>query len=70
MNNLHASKIRVFMEMKYLQAMLSESLRLYPPTPIDLVEAAEDDVLPDGTKLDKGVIVTYFIYSACRYLDI
>jgi len=53
-------------EMKYLQAALSESLRLYPPVPINLVEAAEADVLPDGTKLERGSIVIYSIYSACR----
>lgn len=53
--------------MHYLHAALKESLRLYPPAPIDLLEAAEDDVLRNGTKLEKGSIVLYFISSAGRF---
>ncbi|XP_072950439.1 cytochrome P450 86B1 [Typha angustifolia] len=52
--------------MDYLQAALSESLRLYPSVPVDFKEALEDDVLPDGTAVRKGARVIYSIYSMAR----
>ncbi|XP_074573189.1 cytochrome P450 86B1-like [Curcuma longa] len=52
--------------MEYLQAALSESLRLYPSVPIDHKEVAEDEVFPDGTVLKKGTKVVYAIFSMGR----
>ncbi|EFJ10273.1 hypothetical protein SELMODRAFT_128482 [Selaginella moellendorffii] len=52
--------------MQYLHAALSESLRLYPSVPIDNKEVAEDDTLPDGTRVKKGRRVLYSIYSMGR----
>ncbi|KAG0455232.1 hypothetical protein HPP92_024524 [Vanilla planifolia] len=53
-------------KMEYLQAALTESLRLYPSVPVDFKEATEDDVLPDGTSVKKGGRVIYSIYSMGR----
>ncbi|KAM0940286.1 putative alkane 1-monooxygenase [Dioscorea sansibarensis] len=53
-------------KMEYLQAALSESLRLYPSVPMDFKEAVEDDVFPDGTIVKKGARVLYSIYSMAR----
>ncbi|KAI4317331.1 hypothetical protein L6164_025206 [Bauhinia variegata] len=53
-------------KMVYLQAAISESLRLYPSVPIDFKEAMEDDVFPDGTVIRKGDRVLYCIYSMGR----
>eukprot|EP01018_Ginkgo_biloba_P003694 Gb_24352 [translate_table: standard] len=53
-------------QMKYLHASLSESMRLYPPVPVDQKEAIRDDVLPDGTPLSKGSKIWYFIYAIGR----
>nr|XP_010905514.2 cytochrome P450 86B1-like [Elaeis guineensis] len=52
--------------MEYLQAALSESLRLYPAVPVDHKEVVEDDVLPDGTILKPGTKVIYATYSMGR----
>ncbi|ONK58291.1 uncharacterized protein A4U43_C09F10660 [Asparagus officinalis] len=52
--------------MEYLQAALSESLRLYPSVPIDFKEVQNDDVFPDGTRVMKGARVIYSIYSMAR----
>ncbi|XXG60356.1 hypothetical protein AAC387_Pa04g2283 [Persea americana] len=52
--------------MEYLQAALSESLRLYPSVPVDHKEVLEDDVFPDGTVLKKGQKVIYAIYTMGR----
>ncbi|XXG86736.1 hypothetical protein AAC387_Pa11g1570 [Persea americana] len=41
-------------KMEYLQAAISESLRLYPSVPVDHKEVVEDEVFPDGTELKKG----------------
>ncbi|CAK7332489.1 unnamed protein product [Dovyalis caffra] len=41
-------------KMMYLQAALSESLRLYPSVPNEVKEVVEDDVLPDGSIVKKG----------------
>lgn len=53
-------------KMDYLQAALSESLRLYPSVPIDFKEALEDDIFPDGTPVYKGDRVIYSIFSMAR----
>lgn len=53
-------------KMEYLQAALSESLRLYPSVPVDHKEVNEDEVFPDGTKLKKGTKVIYAIYTMGR----
>ncbi|XP_021861292.2 cytochrome P450 CYP94D108-like [Spinacia oleracea] len=53
-------------EMHYLQAVISESLRLYPPVPVDTKACSEDDILPDGTMVKKGCFVMYHIYAMGR----
>ncbi|XP_059625983.1 cytochrome P450 94A1-like [Cornus florida] len=53
-------------DMVYTHASLSESMRLYPPVPIDSKEATEDDVWPDGTVVKKGMRVTYHPYAMGR----
>ncbi|OIT19515.1 cytochrome p450 94b3 [Nicotiana attenuata] len=57
-------------EMKYLQACLNESMRLYPPVAWDSKHAAKDDILPDGTRVQKGNRVTYFQYGMGRMEEI
>ncbi|CAA6655572.1 unnamed protein product [Spirodela intermedia] len=53
-------------QLVYLKAALTETLRLYPSVPEDSKQAAEDDVLPDGTFVPGGSSVTYSIYAAGR----
>ncbi|XP_010522165.1 PREDICTED: cytochrome P450 86B1-like [Tarenaya hassleriana] len=53
-------------KMDYLQAALSEALRLYPSVPVDHKEVLEDNVFPDGTALKKGEKVIYAIYAMGR----
>ncbi|KAK9090275.1 hypothetical protein Sjap_023452 [Stephania japonica] len=53
-------------KMVYLQAALSESLRLYPSVPLGFKEVQEDDILPDGSMVSKGARVIYCIYSMAR----
>ncbi|KAL4363885.1 hypothetical protein GQ457_04G009820 [Hibiscus cannabinus] len=50
----------------YLQAALSESLRLYPSVPIEMKQVREDDVFPDGTRVKKGARVFHSIFSMGR----
>ena len=52
--------------MPYLQAVLSEALRLYPSVPIDFKCAVGNDTLPDGTWVSHGSIVMYNIYGMNR----
>nr|GMD69028.1 cytochrome P450 94A2-like [Ipomoea batatas] len=56
--------------MVYTHAALSETMRLYPPVPVDSKAAAEDDVLPDGTVVKKGWRVTYHPYAMGRVEDV
>ena len=53
-------------EMSYTKACLCEAMRLYPPVAWDSKHAANDDVLPDGTRVRKGDKVTYFPYGMGR----
>jgi cytochrome P450 len=52
--------------MRYLHAALTEAMRMYPPVPFNGRVAVADDVLPDGTKVRAGGMVTYVPYSMGR----
>jgi cytochrome P450 len=53
-------------DMVYTHASLCESMRLYPPVAADTKVAVNDDVLPDGTVVRKGMLVTYIPYAMGR----
>ncbi|XP_071720664.1 cytochrome P450 94A1-like [Rutidosis leptorrhynchoides] len=53
-------------DMVYTHASLCESMRLYPPVPVDSKIANVDDVLPDGTAVKKGTMVSYHPYAMGR----
>ncbi|TMW92866.1 hypothetical protein EJD97_012464 [Solanum chilense] len=53
-------------DMPYTHASLCESMRLYPPVPIDTKEAMQDDLLPDGTFAKKGTRISYHPYAMGR----
>lgn len=53
-------------EMQYLHAAITESMRLYPPVPTNLLRCEEDDVLPNGTEIKKGWFVSYQSYATGR----
>jgi cytochrome P450 len=53
-------------DMVYTHASLCESMRLYPPVPEDAKEAMNDDILPDGTVVKKGMRVMYVPYAMGR----
>ncbi|KAK4375897.1 hypothetical protein RND71_006574 [Anisodus tanguticus] len=53
-------------DMIYTHASICESMRLHPPVPFGGRQATEDDVLPDGTKVNKGTFVTYLTYAMGR----
>ncbi|ESW34506.1 hypothetical protein PHAVU_001G158100 [Phaseolus vulgaris] len=66
---MEKSEAPVYDEVKhmvYTHAALCESMRLYPPVPMGTREAADDDVLPDGTVVKKGMLVTYHVYAMGR----
>lgn len=52
--------------LNYLHAAISESLRLFPPVPIDSRLAVDDDILPDGTHVRKGWFADYSAYAMGR----
>ncbi|XP_078429598.1 cytochrome P450, family 704, subfamily B, polypeptide 1 isoform X1 [Wolffia australiana] len=54
------------MKLSYLHACITETLRLYPAVPQDPKGILENDVLPDGTLLKAGGMVTYVPYSMGR----
>ncbi|XP_059315263.1 cytochrome P450 94A2-like [Lycium ferocissimum] len=56
-------------DMAYTHASLCESMRLYPPVPVDTKEAMQDDILPDGTFVRKGTRISYHPYAMGRVED-
>jgi len=55
--------------LKYIQAVIDETLRLYPPVPIDPKMALNDDVLPNGFVIKKGFIVEWNQWVMGRHPD-
>ncbi|KAG1341892.1 Cytochrome P450 94B3 [Cocos nucifera] len=53
-------------EMEYLHAVVSETLRLYPPVPMQQRVCMRDDVLPDGTRVKRGWSVMSHSYAMAR----
>ena len=53
-------------EMQYLHAAITESMRLYPPVPVNSTLCQGDDVLPDGTEIKKGWFMSYHTYAMGR----
>ncbi|XP_031277158.1 cytochrome P450 94A1-like [Pistacia vera] len=53
-------------KLHYLHAALSESMRLFPPVPINSRLTVDDDVLPDGTHVRKGWFADYSAYAVGR----
>ncbi|KAJ0509804.1 putative cytochrome P450 [Helianthus annuus] len=53
-------------DMVYTHASLCESMRLYPPVPLNSKVCIADDILPDGTVTKKGTMVTYNTYAMGR----
>ncbi|KAG2674730.1 hypothetical protein I3760_13G152100 [Carya illinoinensis] len=53
-------------KMHYLHAALTESIRLFPPVPINSRLTVADDVLPDGTHVGKGWFADYSAYAMGR----
>lgn len=52
--------------LQYLHAALSESMRLFPPVPINSRLTVDDDKLPDGTFVGKGWFADYSAYAMGR----
>ncbi|XP_026398350.1 alkane hydroxylase MAH1-like [Papaver somniferum] len=50
----------------YLHAALCESLRLYPPLPINRKSAVKKDQLPDGSTVTPGIEILLSFYSVGR----
>ena len=50
----------------FTAAVFNESLRLYPPVPVELKECTENTVFPDGTFLPKGAIVMWVPWAMGR----
>lgn len=50
----------------YTNAVFNESLRLYPPVPIEIKECTASSTFPDGTCLPKGALVMWIPWAMGR----
>ncbi|KAL9131404.1 MAG: hypothetical protein Q9217_000672 [Psora testacea] len=50
----------------YTTAVFNETIRLYPPVPVELKECTADNTFPDGTWLPKGTVVMWAPWSMGR----
>lgn len=54
----------------FAAAVFNESLRLYPPVPVELKECTTETVFPDGTSLPKGAVVIWAPWAMGRSKEI
>ncbi|WOH06162.1 hypothetical protein DCAR_0625585 [Daucus carota subsp. sativus] len=64
--NQEMSSIEQLQKLHYLQAVVYEGMRLYPPVQFDSKFCLEDDILPDGTFVKSGTRITYHTYAMGR----
>ncbi|KAG0221976.1 hypothetical protein BGW41_006277 [Actinomortierella wolfii] len=57
-------------DLPYTKAVFYETLRLYPPVPKNGKVAVNDDVLPDGTKVQAGDVIGYSTYCMGRNTEV
>ena len=50
----------------FTMAVFNETLRLYPPVPVELKECTRDTTFPDGTWLPKGSVMMWAPWSMGR----
>lgn len=50
-------------QMPYLNGVLYETLRMWPPVPSDTKVAVEDDILPDGTTVPRGTQLVFLPFA-------
>lgn len=53
-------------KLPYLQAVVTEVLRLHPSVPVEIKFAESNDQLPDGTKISKGTAVLFSPFAMGR----
>uniref|UniRef100_A0ACD5ZIX6 Uncharacterized protein n=1 Tax=Avena sativa TaxID=4498 RepID=A0ACD5ZIX6_AVESA len=64
--NLSVFDVDMLRPAVYLEAAFLETLRLFPASPFEEVEALDDDVLPNGSKLSKGTRIIFSLYAMGR----
>jgi long-chain fatty acid omega-monooxygenase len=57
-------------QLRYLEAICMETLRLHPSVPKEAKSVMNDDTLPDGTKVFKGDILSFQSWSMGRDSDL
>ena len=62
----HHAVVKMCESMPYLDAVIKETLRLHPSVPIDFKYCNEDDVMPNGTRVHRGIHVVYSMYVMAR----
>ncbi|KAL5546775.1 hypothetical protein UlMin_006462 [Ulmus minor] len=53
-------------DMHYLHAAISETMRLFPPVPVDTKKCRAGEILPDGTFIGKDWFLSYQTYAMGR----
>ncbi|KAI9758066.1 MAG: hypothetical protein M4579_003197 [Chaenotheca gracillima] len=53
-------------QLPYISAVFNESLRLYPPVPIEIKQCERATTLPDGTFLPQGAVIVWCTWAINR----
>ncbi|XP_010513571.1 PREDICTED: alkane hydroxylase MAH1-like [Camelina sativa] len=62
----HQDTLLYLNKLVYLHAVLSESMRLYPPIPFERKSPIKPDVLPSGHKVESNINIMISIYAMGR----
>mmetsp|Transcript_22593 Transcript_22593/g.27645 ORF Transcript_22593/g.27645 Transcript_22593/m.27645 type:complete len:197 (+) Transcript_22593:642-1232(+) len=65
-DNSYTTKVVDKDNLPYLHGVVFESLRMFPPVPVDVKTCAQDDVLPNGQQIYAGDRVTFEPYVMGR----